>query len=280
MDWVKHRAERLKAEAAEKNKTSESARKTLDPLKKTPESVKKTPDPAKKTLKLSNSGIPAGPEKNMYEQASNAVQRMALQLEPQIMGIREILHGLDRDVKVIVKRNFVNNGKYRSHCLEFVGAGLTYQDRVFQFFVVCLADIGDWDEFFKFVDVAVHLKQTPEPSFIKKNFEEFRAWVFHDWAVAEQRAKRDPDADGFVTQILEQPERLPESVVSVLMAMKFKSLMAAGKEKDALDYGLTAMEKGAQIKTAWYKLEKSLVVEDAGEVGAADETSPGTTKGE
>ena len=245
-DWIKERADQMKADQAKK-----------EPQEKQPKSQKKRTDPVK-----AESTSPAGKKSNAYAEASIPVQRMAMQLEPQVLGIREVLHGLDMDVKTAVKRNFVNHGKFHSHCLDFIGAGLTYQDRVFQFYVICLADIGDWAEFFKMVDIAIHLKQIPEPSFIKKNFEEFRAWTFHDWAVKEQQAKRDPDEGGFLTQILKQPERLPEDVLRVLMALKFKSLVAAGKEKEAWDYGQGAIEKGAAIKTAWRKLDRELREEE------------------
>ncbi len=257
MDWIKERAERIKAEQEKENKKPDSVKKNRNPAKKTPNSEKKTPDPVK-----AKRAAHAGTNPNSYADSLPSVQRMALQLEPQVMGIREILHGLDRDMKIAIKRNFVERAKFRTHCLDFIGSNLTYQDRVFQFFVVCLADIAEWDEFFKFVDIAIHLKQTPEPSWIEKNFEQFRAWSFYDWAVDEQQAKRDPDADGFVTRILEQPDRLPDDVLKVLMSMKFKSLLAAGKDKEALDYGQDALEKGAAIKTAWKKLDRKLQVEE------------------
>lgn len=244
-DWVKQRADAIKAKQEKKEKAAEPVKKKPDPVK----AKAKSPAASKR---------PSYPEPESYAEASTPVQRMAMQLEPQVMGIREVLHGLDMDTKIAVKRNFVNHGKFRSHCLDFVGAGLTYQDRVFQFYVVCLADTADWEEFFKFVDFGIHLKQTFEPSFIEKSFEQFRTWAFHDWVVAEQRAKRDPDEGGFLTKILEQPERLPDDVYRVLLSLKFKSLVANGKEKEARDFGQGALEKGAAIKSAWQKLDRKL----------------------
>lgn len=245
MDWIKERA--LKIQEEQKKKAGNSGESAETPAAD-PAKAKKTSPAGKKTRSY--------PQPQSYVEASTPAQRMAMQLEPWVLGIREVLHGLDLDVKQAIKRNFVNNGKFRSHCLEFAGAGQTYQDRVFQFYVVCLADIEEWDEFFKFVDIAIHLKQTPEPSFIQKNFEEFRAWTFHDWAVAEQRAKRDPDRDGFVTYILKEPDRLPEDVFRVLLSVRFKSLVAAGKTEEALSFGEDAIEKGAAIKSAWQKLAR------------------------
>ena len=175
-------------------------------------------------------------------------------LAEQFRDDEESLHGLPLDARIEKKRQFVQ--KYREHCVAFAAEGKTERDFIFEYWVIWLWDVGDFADFFRYVDIAIDRKmKSPH----KRSYREFKMWEVLKWAEEEYSEGRSPEPwFGRMFEEVQDWGGVQQHLARRCLTLEFKLLADGGNTAEALRVGEVALRHKAKIKTLYGDLLKAV----------------------
>ena len=174
-------------------------------------------------------------------------------LTEQFRNDEESLHGLSMDTRIEKKRRLVQ--KYREHCVAFAEEGGKKSDPIFEHWVIWLWDVGDFESFFRYVDIAIALDlRSP----FKRSYREFKMWEVLQWAEEEHGEGRSPEP--WFSRMFEEVRDwsgVQQHLAKRCLTLEFKLLADGGNTAEALRIGEIALRHKAKIKTKYGELLKA-----------------------
>ena len=236
------------------------ARKLKEQEAREKEALESQPKP-KPTIAEINSHMAGGKIQEAVKAKKERIEAKSLSPVQRFEKDLESLSGLSLAAKTAIKRKLIE--EYREYCESFAQtAEVSKQDRIFQYWVVWLFDVGIedkdiLDQFLKYANEAIRLEQ--KPSFIKRPFLEFKRWSILEWSEEVYNDGKSPDP--WFSAVFDEVadwDKMGVQLARRALTLKFKLLQDAGKLKEAAEIGKIAINHKAKVKTRYQEVLAAL----------------------